>query len=159
MDLGFTMEQAVVIYFILIQFILAAINIIYYNPMIVSIVQYFHEFSVLFSEHQFLSKYGMLKPVLGVKFIFEFLLIFENRKVRQHSVPFYKFCFLVRQFIAFQFCMQLQFFFFSLLEGSKTSCCFFLGSGSSRSTVSVSIRFGLAILGRSFLTFLYFLVN
>ena len=51
MVFDFTMEYAVVIYFILIYFILAAINIIYYNPMTVSIVSYFHEFPVLFSEH------------------------------------------------------------------------------------------------------------
>ena len=38
MVFDFTMKWAVVIYFILIYFILAAINIIYYNPMTVSIV-------------------------------------------------------------------------------------------------------------------------
>ena len=72
MVLGFTMEQAAVIYVIPIYFILAAIDIIYYKPMIISIVQYFPEFSILFFESQFLSKNGMLKPVLGVKFIFDF---------------------------------------------------------------------------------------
>ena len=51
--------------------------------------------------------------------------------------------------------------FFCLLGRSKTSCCFFSWSGSSRSTVSVLIRFCLAILGRSIFTFLfqYFFVN
>ena len=44
---GFTMKKAVVI----VYFILAAIGITYYNPMIVSIVQYLHEFSLLFLEH------------------------------------------------------------------------------------------------------------
>ena len=72
MVFDFTMEYAVVIYFILIYFILAAINIIYYNPMTVSIVSYFHEFPVLFSEHWFLPKYGILKPVLCVKLILKF---------------------------------------------------------------------------------------
>ena len=51
MVLAFTMEQAAVIYVILIYFILAAIDIIYYKPMIISIVQYFPEFSILFFEH------------------------------------------------------------------------------------------------------------
>ena len=59
----FAMKQTVVI----VHFILAAINITYYNPMIVSVVQYLHIFSLLFLEHQFLSKYCILKPVLSVK--------------------------------------------------------------------------------------------
>ena len=40
--------------------------------MIVSNVQYFHEFSLLFLELQFLSKYGILKPVLGEIDFFKF---------------------------------------------------------------------------------------
>ena len=57
----FAMKQTVVI----VYFILAAMNITYYNPMIVSVVQYLHEFSLLFLEHQFLVQVQYLKARVG----------------------------------------------------------------------------------------------
>ena len=41
--------------------------------MVISTVQYFPEFSIFFFEPQLLSKKDMLKPVLGVKFISDFV--------------------------------------------------------------------------------------
>ena len=70
----FTMNYTVVI----VYFILAAINDTYYNPLIVFVVQYLHKFSLLFLENHFLFKYGILKPILGMKLIFLIFLTFVN---------------------------------------------------------------------------------
>ena len=128
MVLGFTMEQATVIYFILIYLILAAINIIYYNPMVISIVQYFPEFSIFFFEPQFLSENDMLKPVLGVKFIFDFFffffLTFENGEVRQHFVPVISFVSSSGSLLPSNFVCNCSSSFFLYLKGQKSPVAF-----------------------------------
>ena len=113
--------------------------------MIVSIVQYLHKFSLLFLEHQFLSKYSILKRFL--KF-FRYLSI-----VKLVSIPFPVISFISssNNLLASTFLGNCSSSFSSSLESSKTSCYFFSGSGSSRVTVSVSIASGLVILSRQLL--------
>ena len=74
MVLDFTTKKTAVI----VYFILTAINITYYNPILVSIVEFFQEFCFLFLEHQFLYPCGILKPVLSMKSIFVNSLTFVN---------------------------------------------------------------------------------
>ena len=67
----------------------------------------------------------MLKPVLGVKFIFDFFfLTFENRKVRQHFVPVISFVSSSGSLLPCNFVCNCSSSFFLYLKGQKSPVAF-----------------------------------
>ena len=67
----------------------------------------------------------MLKPVLGVKFIFDFFfLTFENRKVRQHFVPVISFVSSSGSLLPSNFVCNCSSSFFLYLKGQKPPVAF-----------------------------------
>ena len=117
------------------------------------------EFCVLFIEHRFCPSIVSWSSFLAWDWfskIFWYLSIVKSVNIQFHFISFIS---LSGNVLPFNFICNCSPSFFSSLESSQSSCCFSWGSGSSRITVSVSIGFGLVILGRTMVTFPYFLDN
>ena len=127
--------------------------------MIMSIVHYLHEFSLEFIEQRFCPSRVSLISFWAWNWFSKIFWHFSKVKSTNIPFPFIGFISLSGNVLTFKSIWNCSFSFFSLLESSKSSCSFSSGSGSWRITVSVSMGFSLVMVGRSMVTFPYFLDN